>query len=157
MKRHSTLFVWLVLAFCLWQSRDLLDAWRHAPFDRLDPLVFAIWASPLALAWVRHGIGAGANVTLLLLAATVSLLGAISDLNVLQQVALAAALGSCLASDAAALTPWLLAAIAWMPAFGWFASALGLQGVIAARLTIAVTAAAWGWRALSPTSKIHCA
>jgi hypothetical protein len=47
-------------------------------------------------------------------------------------------------ASSAAFVPWLLASVAWMPVFGWFGSGLGLAGVIAARLVIAIGAAAWG-------------
>ena len=26
---------WAILAFCAWRSADLLNAWRHSPYDRL--------------------------------------------------------------------------------------------------------------------------
>ncbi len=70
-------------------------------------------------------------------------LGSALDLNVLQNAALAAALGSFAASRTA-FAPWLLAAPAWWPAFGWAVSGWGAGAVAAARLTVAGAAAAWG-------------
>jgi hypothetical protein len=148
MKHRSPVLAVSVLGFCAWQSRDLWDAWRHAPFDRLDPLVFAIWVSPALFAFCLGRVSGAANAILLLIAAAASLLGAISDLNVLQQLALAAALASFVPANAFVM-PWLLASVSWMPVFGWCGSGWGLPAVIAARLLLALAAAVWGCRLLS--------
>ena len=147
----KTRFPWFglaVLGFCAWQARDLFTAWRHAPFDRFDAPAFAVWTLPVALAVRRGRAAAGvASPTLLLLAAVGTLLGSALDLNVLQNAALAVALGSFVVSGAA-LVPWLLAAPAWMPAFGWLTSGSGVAAVSAARLAVAGAASFWACRCI---------
>ncbi len=90
--------------------------------------------------------------TLLLVAAGTTLLGSMLDLNVLQNLSLAAVLGSFAVTDRWTV-PWLLAAVVWMPMFGWFVSAAGFAGVAAARLAVAGAATYWGCRVLLPTGK----
>jgi hypothetical protein len=153
MKRRAIFFAVFVLGFCAWQSRDLLVAWRHAPFDRADPVAFAIWLVPVAFAWAHGRINGLANSTWLLVAAAASLLGAITDLHLLPQLALAFALASFLPANTSIL-PWLLAAVAWMPVLGWGSSAVGLgwPAVTAVRLLLALPAAIWECRLLSATN-----
>ena len=150
MKPRSTGFAVFVLGFCAWQSRDLLTAWREAPFDRIDPVAFAIWLAPLAFAWTRGRVSGAINSTWLLLAAAATLLGAITDLHVLPHLALAFALASFLPTKTPVL-PWLPAAVAWMPVFGWGSSGLGWPVVIAVRLLVVFPAAIWECRLLGAT------
>ena len=130
------------VGFCIWQARDLFTAWRYGPFDRCDPLAFVLWVVPVVLTWARRD-ASPVNTTLLLAAAAVTTLGSALDLNVLQNAALAVALSSFAASRTA-FAPWLLAAPAWWPAFGWAVSGWGAEAVGASRLMVAGAAAAWG-------------
>ena len=34
--------------FCAWQARDLINAWRHSPHDRLGWLALLVWLAPVA-------------------------------------------------------------------------------------------------------------
>ena len=150
MKTNSPWFGLAVLGFCGWQARDLFTAWRHAPFDRFDAPAFALWALPVILVAIRERTPRVVNPTLLLAAAATTLLGSALDLNLLQNLALASVFGSFVVSRAA-LVPWLLAAPAWMPVFGWLTSGLGAAGVAAARLAVAGAASFWACRmVLSP-------
>jgi hypothetical protein len=150
-KRRGAIFAVGGLIFCVWQSRDLWTAWRHAPFDRMDPLVFAIWVAPGAFAWSHGRISGAVNSTWLLMAAAASLLGVVTDMHVLPQFALAFVLASFLPANTSVL-PWLPAAVAWMPVFGWGGSELGWPAVMAARLLLAILAAIWECRLLSATN-----
>lgn len=40
---------WAILAFALWRSLPLLDAWRHSPLDRLAGFAFVVWLLPVPL------------------------------------------------------------------------------------------------------------
>jgi len=38
-----------VIGYGVWQSRNLVEAWLHSPFDRWGWLAFLIWASPVLI------------------------------------------------------------------------------------------------------------
>lgn len=156
MKRTPPFLIFATVGFCVWQARDLFNAWRYAPFDRFDPLAFVVWLLPVVAARIRRRDGFPLNPTVLLLAAGTTMLGSTLDLNVLQNLALAAALGSFVVCRAS-LVPWLLAAPAWMPVFGWVGSGGGFAAVAAMRLTLAGVASAWGWFQLMRPEPAHAA
>lgn len=142
MTRRHPFFAIAVLGFCAWQSRGLFDAWRHAPFDHLGWLAFAVWVLPVALTLCRNGAAIEINESLLLAAALCSLIGAATDINLVQHIAFAAALG-IFAYSKRRLAVWLATAAAWMPVFGWLTSNFGTGRVAFVRIVAAVAASAW--------------
>ena len=37
----------LVIAFCAWSARELLEYWSFSPYDRVAPWAFLLWLTPL--------------------------------------------------------------------------------------------------------------
>lgn len=142
----------LVLAsFCLWQASDLVISWRHSPFDRLGWLSFLIWSIPAiqTIASVTRRCKGSALFTAFALFTV--LIGRILDVNALLCGALALSLAG-LASPRSGRLLWLVGALAWMPALGWFCRGLPVWSVCALRLTLA-TAATLAFF-LSPKNKV---
>ena len=134
---------WGVLAFCAWQSSNLVTGWRHSPFDRLEWLALGIWLAP-TLASVGGFLAAGPagkrGIWLAWLALAACLAGILTDMHFLKHGALALA--------CAAVTPpfrfdiaWLALAVAWMPALGWIVRGVPASGVVGIRLALASLAA----------------
>lgn len=107
-----------VLAYCVWQSSDLLLWWRPSSTEFWGWLLFGIWLVPAAVGAIR-GRGEDRPQTGLLVAALVfALIGQITWLNVLQHVALALAIAGW-RQPLRGQWVWLAAAVLWMPASGW--------------------------------------
>jgi hypothetical protein len=144
-----------IIALCGWQAfPGLVDAWRHAPFDRLGWLAFGLWAAPVIYRAVRPpresrpGLPALAWVALGLL-----LCGSLADVNALCNLALAAAIGGFMPRHQATLA-WLALSVAWMPALGWAGATVGAVALNALRALLGAAALWAGLRALSPPSPL---
>ncbi len=143
MKERLPILELLVVGYCAWQGADLLGAWMQAPFDRLGWLALLIWLAPLG-AVLRARRKLSGNVWLLSAALFFSFVGGVAELNVLRYAGLALALSGLLPRPAA---PWVCAAVAWMPALGWFASHSNPAAILPLRLLIAGAGAAAAWQA----------
>jgi hypothetical protein len=146
--RRPSLVAAAVVIYCGWQSLSLIEAWRHAPFDRLGWVAFLIWLAPLAVLWFRPGDAmriAGANPVLLWLGLSLSVVGMLGEINVLCHAGFACALAGTIGWSWN-FAFWLLSAVSWMPVFGYFVSSLAPQLVPAARLVVATLAAGWTLR-----------
>jgi hypothetical protein len=127
------------LAWCAAWSADLVDAWRHAPFDRLGWCAMLAWLAAIGTAR-KAECGGGLSLALVIGAWVVSLVGIAGELNVAGHVALALAGAGCVRDRRVAL---VLVALApgWMPAFGWLLRDAGAHLVLLLRMTCAVACA----------------
>ena len=129
------------IAICLytaWNARDLFSAWRHAPYDRMDALAFAVWIVPAFVCLIR---GTEAGFPRLIAGLLLSLAGSLVDLNFLKQAALACALAGFARSGPASWF-WLACSVSWMPVLGWCASAAGPFPVQILRILLAAAGTA---------------
>ena len=128
-------FAVFTLAWTVAWCADLIEAWRHAPYDRTGFAAALLWLSAVALLPRR-----GQPAQLWLIAAWLgSLLGVMGALHVAQHLAVVCAVCAWLPGH----LPRLLAAfsaLAWMPAFGWLLAACPSSAVNAARLVVASVA-----------------
>ena len=133
-----------VALFCAVQNRVLWIAWRQSPRDRLGDLTFLIWLLPaLWIAFRKPANPPRSGVPIFSVAALMmATVGFITDVNALNAVALALSVAALLPRPAASLV-WLLGAVGWMPAFGWYAHFLPTIALALARLTLGVGASAW--------------
>jgi hypothetical protein len=140
-----------IAAVCGWRAMPgLIEAWRHAPFDRWGWLAFVLWLAPLAWRAGRHPGDLGSGFTSLSWAALGLLLtGSLADVNALTYGALAVALGRLMPRRRVTFV-WLALAVAWMPVLGWLGAGLGPSGMTALRLALGATAGGFGLRAASP-------
>lgn len=129
---------WAVLAFAAWSSRDLVEAWRHSPLDRLGWLAFAVWLAPALISslqgpqrpWSPLG-GSLLGVGVLAL-----VVGAAADVRAANYAALALAISAVARPMGPTFGFWLFAALSWMPALTWAAKALTAPGLITLRLLL---------------------
>ena len=133
-----------ILFFAMWLSRDLVNAWRHAPHDRLGWLALLVWLAPLALRVKNDRTELSANFYLLGAAIVSGLLGELTEIHFLNHVALALALGAWLRLSLRSLS-WLLAAVAWMPIFGWWLADFSAGMVLIFRLALALAGVSGYW------------
>jgi hypothetical protein len=130
-----------ITTYCAWHARDLLAAWDHNLYDRYGWLVLLAWCLPLFISIPAGREEATARrpaITLMLSALLSTLVGLAGSLNVLQHIGLALALASWVPFSPLHLL-WLLAAICWMPAFGWIGSRLFAEHILPARVLLVVT------------------
>jgi len=131
-----------ILYFAAWLSRDLLNAWQHSPHDRLGWLALLVWLTPLARRLKNDRTELSANSYLLGAAIACGLLGELAEVHFLSHVAMALALGAWLKISLRSLL-WLLAAVAWMPAFGWWLAGFSGGSVLILRLVLAGVSSFW--------------
>lgn len=135
---------WAVLLFAAWRSRDLLNTWQHSPRDRLGWLALVVWLAPLAPQLVNRRGQAGANAYMVGAAIVCGLLGELAEVHFCNHVALALALAAWLKGSLHAL-PWMLAAAAWMPVFGWGLADVSSGRVLICRLALALAGVTSYW------------
>ncbi len=140
-----------ILAFCLWLSRDLWNAWQHSPHDRFGWLALLVWLTPLAVRLVRKE-NFSANAFFLGAAIVVGALGELSEFHFLGHVALALALGAWLPVSLWRVV-WLAAALSWMPAFGWELAQFSGGAILISRLALALAGVISLWLAKKSVSK----
>lgn len=134
----------LLLGYAAWQSREIVASWRHAPFEQLGWLAFAIWLCPVLLrgGW-RIQVPGLAAAGLAAVAA-----GQLGDLNALCQVGLAALLASTAPCRQRWL--WMLTAIAWLSPLGWLGSRTELPPAALAAMRILIACAGAATEAYRP-------
>lgn len=133
---------WLALAWCAAWCADLIDAWRHAPFDKLGVLAAAGWLAAFAVAVRQPAKLAGAWLALGGLA---SFVGVAGELNVAQHVALAL-VGAALVGGKGPGCVLLLLAVGWMPVLGWALRWAGPDATNSVRVLSGLAAAGCAWR-----------
>ena len=125
-----------ICAYCAWQSRDLVGAWKGAPFERLAWLALAIWCVPIL--WRRaHSRETGESSILLVLGVVCALLGTLGSINAIKYLGLALALAGLLPWAWAHIL-WIASSVAWMPAFGWLVGRHCPDWVLVARLLVVI-------------------
>lgn len=151
--RRSAWVAFAVVLYCLWQSRAILGAWRAAPLDRLGWVALILWLAPLAWLWRAQLVRRAGDASLALLAVGLGLafVGTLGEVNALRYAGLACALAGTTAWHCRRL-PWLLAAVSWMPVFGYFLSRFSPDLILPARLCLAALAAIWFWYATRQTA-----
>jgi len=137
MKGYPLLLPLLILAFCLFNAREIFNAWFYSPKESLTWLAFLLWATPLFYRFPQLET----NPYLLGCALLLTFLGLLASFNTLHYFALAFALASFLPWRIAELL-WIPAAVAWMPAGGWLASHLFPQWAVLLKITLAFLAGA---------------
>ena len=143
---------WAVLGFCAWQASDMLNAWRHSPFDRWGWLACAIWLTPtlasaLGLLAPRPPTTRAAQLAWCALA--LWLAGVLTDMHCLKHGALALACAAITLPLRFGIL-WLGLSLAWLPALGWLLGGLSVFGVAAIRLSLAALAALLGLAEMQP-------
>lgn len=133
-----------ILFFAMWLSRDLVNAWHHSPHDRLGWLALLVWLTPLALLLKNDRAELAANSYLLGAAILCGLLSELAEVHFLNHVALTLALSAWLKFSWRKL-PWLLAAVAWMPIFGWWLADFSAGMVLIFRLALALASVSAFW------------
>lgn len=123
------------LAWTVAWCADLIEAWRHAPYDRTGFAAALLWLSAVALLPRR-----GQPAQLWLIAAWLgSLLGVMGALHIAQHLAVVCAVCAWLPGHLPRLLA-ALAALAWMPAFGWLLASHSPSAVNMIRLVVASVA-----------------
>lgn len=121
--RRGLLLPLAVLALAAWYALpSLSDAWRNDLYSRGGLLAFLIWLMPQGYI-LGKSLRSNNNASLAwsAIALFLSATGAMSDLNILQQLALAAAVPGVLGVRWLGLTT-SAAALGWLPATGWLLS-----------------------------------
>jgi len=140
-----------ILAFCVWLSRDLLNAWQHSPHDRFGWLALLAWLTPFAVRLSRRETFS-ANAFFLGAAIVVGALGELSEFHFLGHAALALALAAWLPASLW-LAVWLAAALSWMPAFGWGMARFPDGVILFSRLALALAGVIYLWVVKNPAAK----
>lgn len=154
--RSTPLVGWAVLAAAIWQSADLLEAWRHSPLDRLGWLALGLWLAPVAWAWRRPApVSEQTSLSLLGAAVAAILAGVLLELHGAAYAALALAI-SAIARPPRAAWLWLVLSVSWMPFLSWASRGLPLPGLIALRLALAAAAAGVAVWGISRPAKPSC-
>lgn len=144
--RPMIVFRYFVLAYCAWQSVDLLGTWWRGSTESWGWLMFGLWLVPALAATIRGTTDDRPQVGLLAAAVVATLVGQMTWLNVLQHVGLALAIVGW-RQPVRGQWVWLASSLLWMPACGWLAAGtatgweagLRLAGVAA----VAVGLVAW--------------
>lgn len=137
-----------VLAYCLWQARDLIPAWLKSPYDRLGWLALIIWLLPVL--YQRRPLcryRSHSAPLLLGLGLALSCIGVVGSLNLLNHLGLATTLAG-LAPASSRRFPWAVAAVSWIPFLGWIGSHWFPSLILPVRLLLA--AAGSGFCLLHP-------
>lgn len=125
------------LIYCLWQARDLANAWAFSPFDKAGSVAFLLWVlpilfkawsgSPMRMAWFAAGVA-------------ISLVGSLGELNFVKYGGLAVT--ACGFLPVSRVT-WLhlAGAVCWMPLLGWLLSSAGTSAVNGLRVLLALASA----------------
>ena len=134
--RHFPLVEVTILLYAMWQSLDLVNAWRHSPHDHLAWIALLVWLVPVFV-HLSARAEIAANPYLLGAAILAGVLSALTEIHFFGHVALALALTAWLKGSPRTLL-WLLTSVAWMPAFGWWLANASSGTVLALRLLVSL-------------------
>lgn len=123
--------LFLLMGFCLFSALPpLVFGWQTAPLERGVFVVFALWLLPL----LRRGLPE-THTRSCLLGGALCIAGILFDLNLLRLIGLAVTTNGLLQSEPLGKRRLhLLAALLWMPVFGWLALRLPVALVLGTRL-----------------------
>lgn len=147
-KNSSYLLALLVLAYCIWNARDLHQSWFYISlYEHYSWIILIIWLLPLLYYWTFTSRPKEQNMNSILLglALITSLLGVLGSLHILNYIGLALAFAVFVPWSASTWV-WLICSFLWMPGSGWIASHLFLeyvQYVFAVRVILAAAASTW--------------
>ena len=132
-----------VLFLAAWLSRDLPGAWRHSPHDRLGWLALLIWLAPPVF-FLAHSRRACAGAAFLGAAILCGFIGELAEFHFMGHLALALAVAAWIPVSLRSAV-WLLAAVSWMPVFGWCLADFSAGMVLISRLALALAGAVCLW------------
>ena len=133
-----------VLFFAALLSRDLLNAWQHSPHDRFGWLALTVWLAPVLGRLIDAPAKLSANFYLLVAAIVCGLLGELTEVHFLNHIALALAVGAWV-EFSPRIWLWLLAAMTWMPIFGWWLADFSDGMTLVFRMALALAGIASYW------------
>jgi hypothetical protein len=113
------------------QSRDLLHAWQHSPFDKFGWLAFFLWLLPLCFS------KRSPNTLFSSLGLLVIFGGSILSLNFLIYAGFAISVSAILGRGWRQIV-WLLCAISWMPVFSYLLSRAWPSYILPARIALSL-------------------
>lgn len=132
---------WAILALAAFQSRELLSAWRHSPFDRGGWIALFIWAAPAVWLYATDRAAGHGRIAVIGTCLAGIALGAVSGLNALCYIGLAFGIAAMPGLSAVAAF-WIATSIGWMPVFSWAANSLPVAVVLALRVTLTLAGSA---------------
>lgn len=136
--RSIPLILWLILGFVL------LISWP----SNLDLVLIILWVLPVLFFWLVTTIAYNPPFWLMGAALVLSIIGIITELNILKDFALATAIASFLPFSFINLI-WLLGSFFWIPSSGWILSQINLNSHIVQIVAIVIVTllALWDeWR-----------
>lgn len=116
----------LVVFYCIWNARGLLDVWMQTyVLDQSSLLLFLIWVLPVLYYWLfvrkSNDIPQQVQASWLLLAVLASLIGNLGELSTLEYLGLAFSLAAVIPKVFMKFV-WILTSFFWMPGSDWIAS-----------------------------------
>ena len=138
-KKSSPAWVELaVVAYCTWESIDVIATWINTPFLRWGWLTFGLWIFPVLYYWSFPSKKEKQTTPIFLwVGLAITFLGVIVSLNALKHIGLAFAILGLLPWSWWLLI-WFVTASTWMPALAYFAKVLPLTVVIIGRIAAAI-------------------
>lgn len=141
-----------ILIFCIWDASGITAGWVLAPYESFAWVAFIIWIFPLIYAWLiipNRKFPKFQTASFLFLALFFAIVGMMASLNILQHLSLAFAIGAFIPWSRGMLL-WMLGAVSWIPAFGYFLSDHSVVAVASLRIAIAFLSTAWELYLLKP-------
>jgi len=118
---YMVAFRYFVLAYCVWQSSDLLGTWLRGSTEAWGWLMFGLWLVPAVVAAIRGSSDDRPQYRLLAAAVVLTLVGQVTWLNVLQHAGLALAIVGW-RQPVRGQWVWLASGVLWMPVSGWLSA-----------------------------------
>jgi hypothetical protein len=145
--RNVPWIAFAILAYCVWNSQELVEAWSSAPLEQYGWVLFLIWLSPALVQWKK--IQSSVNTYLLGAALASSSFGVLASVNAASYYGMAIAIASAMPWSLLSFG-WLISALGWMPAAGWLGSRLfhhaGFEIIFLTRLLIVCMGSYCAWR-----------
>jgi hypothetical protein len=95
---------------------NLLNAWRHSPYDAWGWVALLVWLAPLGR---RRGAGEPALLPWSYAGLALALLGQLVEMNTFKYAGFATACAAFAPMRSWRGWIWWIVAAAWLPAFGW--------------------------------------
>lgn len=128
-----------VVAYCAWQSFDLLEAWRTNPREEYSWFVLCIWIVPVLAIQSRDKskrYTGDETYSLYICAAIFTMLGQMGTFNALQHVGLLLAMAG-LMRWSKRTAAWLATGVSWMPIYSWLTIDFSPTAVVGSRIMLA--------------------
>lgn len=131
----------LILLYCGWNARELLTSWQGR-VEIGGSIAFLLWILPIVDTWLIRKKVIQPNISMLMMALVISLIGVLGSVNLVKYIGFAAALASFVPFTWMAL-PWWLSMLTWTSAFGWFSLHFFPHQAQVIRCVIALFASIW--------------